>query len=289
MKHVEPKVYLIARSLPEGARIADWLKDHGCKPKTVDRILGRGEDAEDKTEGDVIVEAAGRRCYMSFEPKLNPNVTKIREDIGEYIDNILKSGHGSVIEHVSYTFAIENVSRVFTGEMNRHRAGMAISEGSMRYIRFDDIPYWVPTSIQSSPEDLEAACGDESLRPIEEKKKATRDIFDKAFKQAEDCYKELLAIWSDDLADDSKFKDKKNVTSMMRRIIPMGVASGGIWTGNLRAWRHVITMRGSAVAEEEIYLVACLLFEELVKEEPHFFKDFVRGEDGFLRPKYTKV
>jgi hypothetical protein len=48
-------------------------------------------------------------------------------------------------------------------------------------------------------------------------------------------------------------------------------------------------MRGSEVAEEEIFLVACLLFEELVKAEPHFFKDFARGEDGFLRPKYTKV
>lgn len=289
MKHVEPKVYLIARSLPEGRQIQDWLKDHGCQSQTVDRILGRGENAEDKTEGDVIVECAGRRCYMSFEPKLNPNVTKIREDIGEYIDNILKVGHGSVTEHVTYSFAIENVSRVFTGEMNRHRAGMAISEGSMRFIRFDDIPFWVPTSIASTPEDLDAACGDESLRPLEEKKAASREIFDEVFTYIQGKYGKLCEIWKEELADDSKFKNKKNVTSMMRRIIPMGIATGGIWTGNLRAWRHIITMRGDEQAEEEIYLVACMIFEELVKAEPHFFKDFVRDESGFLRPKHRKV
>ena len=69
---------------------------------------------------------AAKRCYMSFEAGLNPNVTRVRKDLTEYLDNVLKSGHGSVLEHATYTFAIENVSRVFTGELNRHRAGVGI-------------------------------------------------------------------------------------------------------------------------------------------------------------------
>lgn len=63
----------------------------------------------------------GRRCYMSFEKQggggfANPNISKILADWGEYFDNILKS----VLEHATWTWAIEGCSRVFTGEMNRH-------------------------------------------------------------------------------------------------------------------------------------------------------------------------
>ena len=63
--------------------------------------------------GELIVEFAGRACYRSWEPGLNPNVTKIRTDQREYFANILRSGHGSVLEHASYSFALRNVSRVF--------------------------------------------------------------------------------------------------------------------------------------------------------------------------------
>ena len=236
-----------------------------------------------KTSGEVITESAGRRCYMSFEVGLNPNISKIREEIGVYIDNILASGHGSVLEHTSFTFAIENCSRVFTGEMNRHRAGWAISEGSMRFIRFEDIPYWIPTSI-SPPQEY-----NEDPKLIEKKEKS-RDIMADVYKFVEGKYSELVAVWKDELSPDSKFAIKKDITSMIRRIVPMGVATGGIWTGNLRALRHVLTMRGSSVAEEEIFLVATKMFELMLNAEPSFFKDFEKtGPGKFLVPKHRKV
>lgn len=275
MKNVEIEVYLISRSCPDLTQMTKWLKSKGVSQDGL-KIL----DPHNKTDGEQIVELAGRRCYMSFEVGLNPNVTKIRTDLAEYLENILKSGHGSVLEHVTYTFAIENVSRVFTGEMNRHRAGWAISEGSMRYIRFTDIPYWVPTCIKYTPEDGNICI----------KKEKSRQVFTKAFIQMEENYKELCEIWSEELSPTSKFHDKKNITSMMRRIIGMGVASGGIWTGNLRAVRHVLELRGSSAAEEEIFLVATKMFEILVNQEPNFFKDFQQSEVGkYLVPKYHKV
>jgi thymidylate synthase (FAD) len=275
MKNVNIEVFLIARSRPETAEMARWLKFKGVGNERIDAIV-----SPEKTPGEIITEVAGRRCYMSFEVGLNKNVTKIREDIVEYIDNVLASGHGSVTEHTAYTFAIENVSRVFTGEMNRHRAGMAISEGSMRYIRFDDIPYWVPTSIDGR---------DDDGWNLAEKKHKSQEVFKKAFGQMQENYKELSEIWADELSEKSKFKDKKNITSMMRRIIGMGVATGGIWTGNIRALRHILTMRASAAAEEEILLVAIKMFEILVREEPTFFGDFTKNEQGYLKPKYIKV
>ncbi len=140
MKHVEPAVYLLAKSQVDRDEARRWLDDLGATGY---------EMPEQGTEAELLVTLAGKRCYMSFEAGLNPNVTRVRQDIVAFIDNILKARHGSVIEHSTYTFALENVSRVFTAEMNRHRAGWAVSEGSMRFIRFADFEqtedgFWKP-------------------------------------------------------------------------------------------------------------------------------------------------
>lgn len=282
--NVEIKVYLLAKSrLEQTVDPINWLADLGVGDVARDRILNttrRPTKEQNKTDAEIIVEAAGRRCYKSFEPGLNANVTRIREDIKVYIDNILAVGHGSVIEHVSFSFAIENVSRVFTGEMNRHRAGTAISEGSMRYIRYEDIPWWCPTSIAPDRSDTPELAA---------KKERSRSCFARAFEHAQSHYSSLQAIWKEELAPESKFKAKKEITSMMRRIIPMGVATGGIWTGNLRALRHIFEKRTESAAEEEIFLVATKMLDIMRKEEPNFFGDFVTDESGYSKPKYSKV
>lgn len=271
MKNVEPKVYLIAHSTLKATEAERWLNDLGAS---------RYQINHGGTDGEEIIKLAAKRCYMSFEPGLNPNVTKVREDTAAYIDNILASGHGSVLEHVTYTFAIENVSRVFTAEMNRHRAGMAISEGSLRYIRFTDIPWWIPDSLKPLEDDDEETSS---------RKAQTLSVFHKAFRQMEENYAKLEEIW--DLtgvnANSKAFSVKKKLTSMFRRIIGMGVATGGVWTGNIRALRHIVTMRCDPAAEEEILLVATLLLNEMIKAEPILFDDF-NYENGW-KPKYRKV
>lgn len=276
MHNVEIRVKLIAKSSPIDGNVLSWLNEIGAyhfgHENYYDSVEGK------ITPGEELVRLAGKRCYMSYEVGLNPNISRVRDDMTEFIDNILKVGHGSVLEHAHYTFSIEGVSRVFTGEMNRHRH-FNVSEGSMRYIRFDDIPFWIPTS----------------LRPVEEdsqelivKKSDSIAIFCDLFTKAEEAYKQLIEIWKDELTPESKFKNKKAITSMMRRIIPMGVATGGIWTGNLRGLRHLFEMRCSEHAEEEILLVASKMLEIMIKEEPNFFKDFEKV-DGFWKPRYHKV
>ncbi len=261
------------------------------------------------TDPALLIAIAGKRCYKSFEPGLNPNVTKIRKDWGEYLDNILASGHGSVLEHSVYTFAFENVSRVFTGEMNRHRAGWAISEGSMRFIRFsEDVPYWEPDCIKGPDvlqphliEFLQDGDYDKVLKDLQDrqllevcfgsvdaKTQATRVLFGRHFDNMRDWYKVLEELWKDELAPGSRFAKKKMLTSMFRRGIGMGCATGGKWTGNIRAIRHVITMRAAPEAEEEILHVFSRVAKMMVESEPMLFGDFVE-EDGFWKPKYRKV
>jgi thymidylate synthase ThyX len=150
----------------------------------------------------------------------------------------------------------------------------------MRYIRFEDIPYWLPHSIQDEHGDSQE---------IRKQKAATRAIFERAFQDAQSRYAELTAIWKGELAPDSKFSKKKEITSMMRRIIPIGVATGGIWTMNLRALRHVCTMRADEAAEEEINALATRLLEHMMRTEIHFFGDFSKNAKGYYQPKHNKV
>ena len=103
MKQVEPQVFLLARPAINQEGLAAYLRAVGAS--------GWATDAS--SAGEKLIEVAGRSCYRSFEPGLNPNVTKIREGSKTYLENILKVKHGSVIEHANWTFAFFNVSRVF--------------------------------------------------------------------------------------------------------------------------------------------------------------------------------
>lgn len=269
---VDIEVFNIARIEVDREAVRQWLDRIGADKFDI-------PSEESISDPALLVAMAGRRCYNSFQPSLNPNVTRVRSDYVEYFDNILSSGHGSVLEHAVYSYAIEGCSRVFTAEMNRHRAGWAISEGSLRYIRFDEVPFWMPECLWHNPN------GDEGL---ENKKTRTAMLFHKAFLEMENNYNRIMSIWDMDEGD-KDFHYKKKVTSAARRVIGMGVATGGVWTGNIRALRHVLALRTDPAAEEEIAHVFRLIAADVIKREPLLFGDFERKEDGSFVTKYRKV
>ncbi|MGA0920019.1 MAG: FAD-dependent thymidylate synthase, partial [Gemmatimonadaceae bacterium] len=67
------------------------------------------------TDGERLAEFAGRLCYMSQK---NPANRTTRD----YLENIKKQGHGSVLEHANYSLLLEGISRSLTHELVRHRA-----------------------------------------------------------------------------------------------------------------------------------------------------------------------
>ena len=268
----EIKCFPIAKTVVDKSKVIKWLQELGVEdPDIIVDTLPSGSSG--------VIGLAGKRCYKSFEVSLNPNLTKVRKDWAAYFDHIFESGHGSIMEHASWTWAIENLTRVCTAEMNRHRAGVAISEGSMRYIRFDkEVPYWEPLSIRFDPYDeYEVAI----------KKRETRQIFKDAFNYSHALYMQLQEIWKDELSPESKFAQKKQITSMMRRIIPMGACTGAIYTFNFRALRHILTMRCEPAAEEEI-VHACSQIAKVMVEEELGFKDF-NMDNGYWAPKFRKI
>src|SRR6202167_2111978 len=138
MHETTPKVFLIARPSIEVEGMRGYLSDVGGE-SWLERRLEESDGAPNG--GELIVEFGGRACYRSWEPGLNPNVSRVRTDPRVYLENILSSAHGSVLEHANYTFALRNVSRVATHEIVRHRAGAAYSQESLRYVRLVDIGF----------------------------------------------------------------------------------------------------------------------------------------------------
>ena len=206
----------------------------------------RADGERERPDGERLVEFMGRLCYRSWDVGLNPNVTRIREDTDVYLTNILRSGHGSVIEHANYSFVFLNVSRVATHELVRHRAGSAFSQESLRFVRLTDLPFEHPQEIREDPELLAEA--QELLARMEH----------------------FQVMAADKLGLDAEgvpFHRKKEVTSGLRRYAPDGVATSIGWTVNVRALRHVIAARTDPGAENEIRRI----FDQVATSWPRSF------------------
>jgi thymidylate synthase (FAD) len=262
MRETEPSVHLIARPSVDLDGMRAYLAEVGAE-RWLERRLS--EDAGEPNAAELLVEFSGRMCYRSWEPGLNPNVTRIREDQAEYLGNLLRSLHGSVLEHAVFSFAFHNVSRVFTHELVRHRAGSAFSQESLRYVRLKDIGFRVPPALDP--------VRDEVLDIVEQ-------------------LEEFQVTAAEKLGLDEEgvpFSVKKEATSALRRLAPIGLSTDIVWSCNIRTLRHVIEMRTDPGAEEELRLVFDRVARIAIAEAPNLFQDFSRGDDGTWTPDYRKV
>jgi thymidylate synthase (FAD) len=89
--------------------------------------------------------------------------------------------------------------------------------------------------------------------------------------------------------DGVPFHVKKEVTSALRRLAPIGLSTDILWTANVRTLRHVIEMRTAPGAEEELRLVFDRIAETMRAEAPNLFQDFERLDDGSWVPEHRKV
>ena len=261
MHETAPTVHLIARPQLDLDGMRAYLADVGGE-SWLERRLGEEQQA---SPGEMLVEFGGRACYRSWEPGLNPNVTRVRTDRDEYFANILRSAHGSVLEHANYSFALRSVSRVFTHELVRHRAGSAFSQESLRYVRLTEIGFRVPPA----------------LEPV-------RDQVISIVEQLE----EFQVSAADQLGIDEEglpFHVKKEITSALRRLAPIGLSTDIMWTANARTLRHVIEMRTAEGAEEELRTVFDSIARIMQAEAPGLFQDFAQQDDGSWVPEHRKV
>ena len=263
MQFIEPKVFVVAETVMDKEGLVAYLNEIGAE-EWVDENLDLEEVPHaipECSELEKVVEVMGRLCYRSWAPGLNQNVTKIREGNDEYLANILKTKHGSVTEHGSVSFIFHDVSRVFTHELVRHRQGVAISQESLRYVRLTNLKAYLPMCFA---QDAWAAA---RMRTIYEMLEKEQLAFAEHF--------QLDAPGTD-------FNKKKQITSAMRRLAPIGLATAIGWTANIRTLRFVLALRTHPSAEEEIRLVFKIVGEVVRERYPNLFSDmtWIPDTDG---------
>jgi thymidylate synthase (FAD) len=253
------KLHLIAEPKIRWIDLRHYLISVGGE-RWLERVMGNNI-----SEAETLIEAMGRICYRSWDVGLNKNVTKVREDSGDYLLNVLRSGHGSVLAHAHFSFIIHDCSRVLTAELNRHAAGTDISEQSLRYVRLDELRFRVPPVLQSETQ--------VRLRRL-----------------VEHIEREMAVMMDIEGLDDPEldFSQKKVITSALRRGTPMGVLTEEGWTANVRAIRHVIEMRSAPGAEEEIRVFADQLAHIMQSRCPLLFGDYTEV-DGHWQTDNRKV
>jgi len=255
MSHeIAPKVFLVGESRVNVAGVESLLSHLGVPEWVTDA----------PTDIEALTEIYGRACYKSFGTTLNPNITRVRSSNESYLSNIIAKGDGSVLEHGVVNFFFCDVSRVFTHELVRHRVGTAMSQESLRYVRLTDLNFYAPLCIQENEEAM--------------------SLFVKTFEELSELQKEMADIFDLDHLD--SFQEKKEITSAMRRLAPIGLSTNIGWTTNMRTLRHVIEMRTDPSAEEELRLVFSQVADIAIKSWPNLFKDYTSEiVDGF--PVYS--
>ena len=202
----------------------------------------------ESTDGERLAEFAGRLCYMSQH---NPANRSTRD----YLENIKKQGHGSVLEHATYSLLFEGVSRSLTHELVRHRAGFAYSQLSQRYVDESEAAFVVPPAI----------AGDEALEAA----------WRAQIEAAQAAYVALVAQLMERygwVAD--KVHRRKMAREAARGVLPNSTETKIVVTGNARAWRTMLELRSSEGAELEIRRASVAVLRVLRSEAPGFFSDF---------------
>jgi thymidylate synthase (FAD) len=202
----------------------------------------------ESTDGERLAEFAGRLCYMS---QRNPAQRNTRD----YLENIKKQGHGSVLEHANYSLLLEGVSRSLTHELVRHRAGFAYSQLSQRYVDESEAHFVVPPAVQ----------GDAALET------AWRAQMESALTTYISLVEQLMERYSW-VAD--KVHRRKMAREAARGVLPNSTETKIVVTGNARAWRTMLELRSSEGAELEIRRMAIAVLRVLQNEAPAFFSDF---------------
>jgi thymidylate synthase (FAD) len=254
----KPKVYVLGRQVVVADELARFLGDESMLFST-----------DTPLAAEVLAEVAGRTCYMSFG--------KGRKSNQEYLENILSSKHGSVLEHAVWNLLITGVSRSLTHELVRHRAGFGYSQLSQRYVDEGDARYVVPPLYQESEE-------------LRHKWQQTIDLIRKAYMELAEATTQYVQQKHPEMPPRDR---RKWARQAARSILPNACETKIFVTGNSRAWRHFLELRGSPHADTEIRLLAAEVCKALKKESPNIFHDveLVDEPDGMpsVRVTHSKV
>jgi thymidylate synthase (FAD) len=184
------------------------------------------------------VAAAARLCYAPIGAAQLLE-TMSEQTVRRVLKTIIDSGHHSALEHASYTFAIDGVSRAMTHQLVRHRLA-SYNQQSQRYVSFADQPdFVVPPAVAADP--------------------AAAERFGAAVDTAFAAYQELIALGVE--AEDARY------------LLPNATETKIVVTMNVRELLHFFTLRCCNRAQWEIREVAHRMLGLAEASAPYIFMD----------------
>lgn len=268
----EPTVYLVGTSAATEL-VGSFLGDQG--------VPGWRSDAP--SDPEFLAEVAGRLCYESFvKPRPGGNEA--------YIEHILESGHGSVLEHATFNLIFTGVSRSLTHELVRHRAGMSYSQLSQRFVDESDVAFVVPPLILRGRQGYQASQGE---LPMDDAERASWQAYHQWYGsclEAVETYRSLVEKLDCQLSDiPDKTLRCKRAREAARSVLPNCAETKIFVTGNGRSLRHLVELRGDIGADAEIRRLAVAVLGVLRKASPNIFGDYITNAEGSISTTYRKV
>ncbi len=206
-----------------------------------------------------VVASAAKLCYSpvgveQFSEQMSD------EAVDKFVEKLMKMGHLSPLEHVSFTFAVEGVSRVLTHQLVRHRIA-SYTQQSQRYVKLDAFEYIVPPAIEAHPE--------------------AKALFEKAMAEDQRAYDDLVGLlmptytaafkaegYSEKRA--AQAAEKKAIEDA-RFVFPNACETKIVFTMNARTLIHFFGHRCCMRAQWEIRRMADEMLKALKSVAPSLF------------------
>ena len=203
------------------------------------------------------IAAAAKLCYSDAHiDTLLEGLTP--EKTAAFLQKLSDVGHASPIEHASFTFGIEGVSRTFLAQVTRHRIG-SFSVQSQRYVRLEDFRYVIPPEIEAIPEakaQFIASMNDDAKKYLE------------LVHTLEDAHTaKFVAQGMDEKA--ARAKASKQANEDARFVLPNACETKMVMTMNCRSLQNFFNLRCCNRAQWEIRAVADEMLRLVLPLAPH--------------------
>jgi thymidylate synthase (FAD) len=202
----------------------------------------------DADGGQALVEFAGRAVYEAWDKPHPATATNLG-----YLQHLLEVGHLALLEHSTVTLYLTGLSGAVASELLRHRH-LSASQLSPRHVP-EEAAVVEPAAIAADP--------------------VLHERFLAAADAALAAHAELLDGLEERFADGpGGALRRKQARQAARAVLPSALETRLVVTGNYRAWRHFVGMRGSEHADAELRAVALACLTELRAVAPNVFADF---------------
>lgn len=214
---------------------------------------------EHTPDPEKLVATAAKLCYSSSDiSSLRNGLTD--EKISEFIDMLVSIGHESVMEHVSFTFGIEGISRACSHQLVRHRIA-SYSQKSQRYVNENGFSFITPPAVENCPQ-----ANEEFIKAV--------DSIQESYKKIADALTELHKneFISQGLNEKTALsKARKLANEDARFILPNACETKIVVTMNVRSLFNFFQHRCCNRAQWEIRAVADEMLKLCKEAAPHIF------------------